>query len=392
VTIRWPFKKIKHKQWVGINLSTLVPSAVIYSQEGIVACESFDQEQGIEALMGWLKANVTHGMPAILVLGDDDYELLLAEAPNVPDEELSAAIEFRIGDLLAQPVEETAIQAVRLPDDAYRGRMSMAHVIASSNEKIQSWVEWAENLHLDIKMITVPELSLLNVLAANSVTQGIALLELGPKQGCIRLYQDGALYLTRQVEVGIDALDLQSEIANDTVDKIKEGKASEIPVEENDLIVAVNEINFDDMVEDGSTELEISELNIVSEDMVNADVDLQLSDKVENIEEPTYVGFAPKAKVNEQQVQSLILEVQRSLDYYESQLGMGQITQLWLMAGDLDLTDVIDAMQPVLTAGIEQPNIAEKLQQNSGIEIAAGCSDINCVTLALGGALAYEFG
>jgi len=405
VTIRWPFKKIKHKQWVGINLSTLAPSAVIYSPQGIVACESFDQEQGIEALAGWLKVNVPHGMPAILVLDDDDYELLLAEAPNVPDEELSAAIGFRIGDLLAQSVEETAIQAVRLPADAYRGRMSMAHVITSANEKIQHWVEWAEKLHLDIQMITVPELSLLNVLAASSVTQGIALLELGPKQGCIRLYQDGALYLTRQVEVGIDALDLQSEIAEEIedkivdkiVDKIEEGKALEAQVEENDPIVAVNEINFDDMLKDDCSELEISELNIVDEEMVNEEItgeeiDLQLDDAVGNIEEPTYVGFAPKAKVNEQQVQSLILEVQRSLDYYESQLGMGQITQLWLMAGDLDLSDVIDVMQPVLTASIEQPNIAEKLQQNTGIEIAAGCSDMNCKTLALGGALAYELG
>ncbi len=386
MTIRWPFKKIKHKQWVGINLSTRVPSAVIYSQQGIVACESFDQEQGMEALTGWLKANVTHGMPAILVLDDDDYELLLAEAPNVPDEELSAAIEFRIGDLLAQAVEDTAIQAVRLPADAYRGRMSMAHVITSANEKIQHWVEWAEKLHLDIQMITVPELSLLNVLAANSVSQGIALLELGPKQGCIRIYQDGALYLTRQVEVGIDALDLQSEI----VEEVIEEKPLEAQVEESDTIVAVNEINLDDMKDEDITELEISELSIVNEEIEGEDLDLQLNDEAKDIEEPAYVGFAPKAKVNEQQVESLVLEVQRSLDYYESQLGMGQITQLWLMAGDLDLSDVIDVMQPVLTASIEQPNIAEKLQQNTGIEVAAGCSDMNCMTLALGGALAYE--
>ena len=99
-------------------------------------------------------------------------------------------------------------------------------------------------------------------------------------------------------------------------------------------------------------------------------------------------GFAPKAKVNEQQVQSLVLEVQRSLDYYESQLGMGQITQLWLMSGNVDLTHLVDAMQPALTANVEQPNILEKLK-HADIKIADSIEEMNSTVMALGGALAY---
>lgn len=384
MTFRWPFSKTKHKHWVGINLSSLTPSAVIYSHEGVVDAQSFDQEQGIEGLELWLKDHTSHGMPCVLVLDDSDYELLLVEAPNVPDEELSAAIEFRIGDLLAQPIEETAIQAVRLPDDAYRGRMSMAHVIASPNEKVQAWVDWAEHLHLQVVTITVPEISLLNVLAVNSINQGIALLELGPKQGCIRLYQEGALYLTRQVEVGIDALDIQDE------DEPEQAAASNTTEEEvvdsADDIVAVNEINLEELSDD-----DFSSDNLDGEE-IGLDLDDSALDTEEdelNIDEGAYVGFAPKAKVNEQQVQSLVLEVQRSLDYYESQLGMGQITQLWIMAGDRDLSNLVDEMQPALTANIEQPNIAEKLNQGAGIRVAATRTGINNSVTALGGALAY---
>ena len=356
----WPFKKLKHKQWLGINLSTLSPSAVIYGQEGISACVCFSPEEGIEALKTWLKANAPHGISAVLVLDDDDYELLLTEAPNVPDDELSAAIEFRIGDLLSQPIEETAIQAMRLPADAYRGRMSMTHVVAVANKKISSWVTWAEKLHLKLEAITVPEMSLLNVLSANAINQGIALLELGPKQGCIRLYQDGALYLTRQVEEGMDALGL-------------------LPDEENN-----SELDLDDVsvVELNSNELDL-ELDDELNEELNEELDIDLG-------ESTYVSFAPKSKVNDEKVQNLILEVQRSLDYYESQLGLGQITQLWLMAGDRDLTDLVDVMQPALTANVEQPNMAETLKKNGDFAIAEGCSGINCVTIALGGALAYE--
>jgi len=340
----------------------------------MTACINFTQEEGIDALESWLKTNAQQDMPVVLVLDTEDYELLLAEAPNVPDDELSAAIEFRIGDLLSQPVEETAIQTMRLPEDAYRGRMSMTHVVAVANEKIKHWVAWAEGLKLRVETITVPEMSLLNVLSVNAISQGIALLELGPKKGSLRLYQDGALYLTRHVAVGIEALDLQSAMA-----EIE-------PVESDEVIVAVNEQSFDELSPDELDLTEISSDELILEG-INSEEDLELNTE---LEESTYVGFAPKSKVDEQQVQNLILDVQRSLDYYESQLGLGQITQLWLMAGDEDLADLVDAMQPLLTANIVQPNMAEKFSQDAGLLIAEECTEINCVTIALGGALAYE--
>jgi MSHA biogenesis protein MshI len=366
VNLRWPFSKTKHKRWVGINVSSLTPGAVIYSNEGIVDAIAYDQEQGIEALELWLKKHVKNGMPTVLVLDDDDYDLLLVEAPNVPDDELSAAIGFRIGDLLAQPVEESAIQAIRLPRDAYRGRMSMAHVIACPNENINARVKWAEKLNLAVEMITVPELSLLNVLAASLVDQGIALLELGQSHGCIRLYQDGALYLTRQVEMGLGALDIN----NNDEGASKNSNHSNVDLEEMKLDDVSKQCSFIE------AEVDLSELQ------------LEATDDERVINQEAYIGFPPKAKVNEIQVGNLVLEVQRSLDYYESQLGMGQITQLWIMSGDKDLTHLVDAMQPALTANIEQPDISCKLIQTLGIKVSNDIN-INKSVTALGGALAY---
>jgi MSHA biogenesis protein MshI len=363
VNFRWPFSKTKHKQWVGISVSSLTPSAVIYSDEGIDDAITFDQEQGIEALELWLRKHAKYGMPTVLVLDNDDYELLLVEAPNVPDDELSAAIEFRIGDLLVQPVEETAIQAMRLPSDAYRGRMSMAHVITCPNDTIKARVKWAEKLNLAVEIITVPELSLLNVLAASAMDKGIALLELGPSHGCIRLYQDGALYLTRQVEMGIDFLGINDD-----------GSVSED-----------NNINLEEMKLDDIS----SEHSFIEGKVPLSELQLEAIDDELIIDQEAYAGFSPKPKVNEVQVENLVLEVQRSLDYYESQLGMGQITQLWIMGGNTDLTHLVDAMQPALTAHIEQPDISCKLVQKLGIKVPDDINDINKSVTALGGALAY---
>jgi MSHA biogenesis protein MshI len=356
VKIRWPFKKLSYQNWLGINLSELNPSAVIYCAGEIVVAVNFSADEGLAALAQWLKKHVKEGMPAVLVLGDEDYQLLLTEAPDVPDDELNAAMEFRIADLLTRDIAETAIQAIRLPKDAYRGRMSMAHVITASNETIEGWVKWAEELKLNIALITVPELCLLNLLALFEIEQGIGLLELGPKQGCLRLYQAGALYLTRHVEVGITALELN-------LNSFKE--------------------------ENITSEIELATLDVETSN--EDELELELADDITSEFDSAadeYVSFSAKKKVNDQQLENLVLEVQRSLDYYESQLGMGQITRLWLMSGDIDLTDLIEAMDTRLTAKIEQPSITEMLK-GMNFHIRGEDKYLNSVSVAIGGALAY---
>lgn len=383
--IRWPFKKISHKHWIGINLSKVCPSAVIYQAGEVISCISFTPEEGQEALTEWLKINAPSGIPTVLVLDDSDYELLLVEAPEVPDDELSAAIEFRIADLLPLPVEDMSIQAVRLPDDAYRGRLSMAHVIASPNTAIQEKVDWAESLELNLKLITVPEFCFLNLLALLDIEQGIALLELGEKQGNLRLYQSGALYLTRHVEVGIDALEIQPSVIEEQVtDEVlelnidKNDSSSEEPDDSEEL--KIETVDFND-VEDNLVELELNN------EAQGEDRNTQEKQN-EELDISEYVGFAPKAKVNEEELQNLILEIQRSLDYYESQLGMGQITKLWLVASGPDLVNLVIAMEPGITAKIEQPNFSEMLNL-LGVETNGCRDDLNHTAVTLGGALAY---
>lgn len=360
--IRWPFKKLTDQNWLGINLSQLNPSAVIYRAGNVVAAKSFSQEQGIDALGRWIKKHAKAGMSAVLVLDSSDYELLLTEAPNVPDDELNAAMEFRVADLIAQDVSATAIQTIRLPPDAYRGRMPMAHVIAAPNEKIKGWVSWATELKLNITSITIPELCLLNILALFDIEQGVGLLELGPDNGSLRLYQAGALYLTRQIEVGFDALEL--------VPADNQEGAGEEGDDDNVTLEVI------DQFEENSDELEL-ELNDVAQ---HVDSELSLDG---------YVPFSGESIVNEQQLENLILQIQRSLDYYESQLGMGQITRLLLVSGGRDLTDLVKLMADQLSVEIFQPDITKRFY-DLNFNIAEDIEELNSTAVAIGGALAYD--
>ena len=355
---RWPFKKKNRDQWIGIDLYEAAPSVVVQSRACIESCASFSQ-QGENALDEWLDANMDAGTPAVIVLDEAQYELLLVEAPEVPDEELAAAISFKIADMLSQPVEEMAIQAFRLPPDAYRGRMSMAYAVASPKETIRDIVDWADKQRLELQQITVPEMTVLQVLAAHNNAQNSAVLELKEDHGVIRLYSDGALYLTRQVEVGFKALGFSAEQPDEQAEEDAAPQSAEHEAEslelsdepENDTDgVLLNELDLDELV--------------LQEEQARDSID-------------------------DQQTENLILEIQRSLDYYESQLGMGQISNLWVFSSQVDLSPLCEKIKPMIHTKTKQLDLNSSLPKAGVVDVSGTCKGLNQSLLSLGGALSY---
>ena len=311
MTLGWPYKKITQPYWLGLHLSGQFMNIAVCCSGTLKRCASIDVGKGTEALACWLNDQALKGAAVILTLSEDDYELLLVEAPEVEDDELSSAIAFRVHDLLPQPLEETAVQAFRLPADAYRGRMSMAYVVAAKNARIEYWRDWLNSLGLELRGITVPEISWLNVLAAHNLEYSVALLELTESKSFIRLYKAGAMYLSRQIDMGIDyisALSLE---------------------DESDLVI------------------------------------------------------------DHDHVERLVLEIQRSLDYFESQLGLGHVSHVWLMGGGRDLSSLVDAMQGLISINIEQPNLNKSVALEAGLKMQESCGDVNKSALALGGVLTH---
>lgn len=188
------------------------------------------------------------GCPCSLVLHPSYYQLLLAEAPPVEGAEMSQAVRWKVKDLLDFPLEQAAIEYFLLPDDAYRGRQKMLYAAALRKSDLQNLVAPVEESGLAVDCVEISELAIHN-LATRLPTEpgGVALVQLHRKGGFINLVEEGSLYLSRRLDVGIDGFD---------------------PVADNSAF-------FD----------------------------------------------------------ALFLEIQRSLDFYESQLGKGIITQLWYSPG-----------------------------------------------------------
>ena len=85
-------------------------------------------------------------------------------------------------------------------------------------------------------------------------------------------------------------------------------------------------------------------------------------------------------------MEKLALELQRSMDYFESQLGMGSVGQIWTLIPDaIELDDVLPELEQAVNTPIRT------LSLESGFNrMAEGSALTASLATALGGSLSYE--
>jgi len=259
--------------------------------------------------------------------------LVMLEKPEVADDELRQAVRWKIKDSLPFDINDAIIDVFEIPGQRERGRTPLVYVTAAEKEFLKQQIKIFEEQGLKISSIDIAELVMRNIASLlPEDQQGVALLKLEPKQGLITLTQDSSLYLARNFDVGYSSL-----VTNTTVSIL-----GEIPAEGD--------------------------------------------------------GLALEQEMPPEQQRSLdaiVLEVQRSLDYYESHFAKPAINSLVIaplpfeipglikyLAGALglqvrmlDLNAVLDMPQPVseeqqangffaIAAALREPALHAQLQES----------------------------
>ena len=114
----------------------------------------------LEAFDALIKQQTPPALPCQVCLSHEFYNLLLVDAPNVPDAELREAVKWRVKDLIAQPIEKMVVDVFRLPADAYRGRMNMLYAALIEKATVSALVAACEREHLTLEGIGIAELAL----------------------------------------------------------------------------------------------------------------------------------------------------------------------------------------------------------------------------------------
>lgn len=149
------------------------------------------------------------GAQCSCVLGPRDYNIYLVEAPQVAEDEVSAAVRWKIKDLLDMPVDEAVVDVFALPEDAFQGRSKMVYAVAASRPSVEQLIDTVDRAGLDLQAIDIPELVMRNISAqVMDDRNGLAFISLKQSGSTMNVSRNGQLYLTRKINtpVGPDAL------------------------------------------------------------------------------------------------------------------------------------------------------------------------------------------
>jgi len=156
--------------------------------------------------------------PAVSVLDPAGYRLLLVEAPDVPADELRAAVRWRVKDLIDFHIDDAVIDVFEMPRHARGGPHRMMYAVTAKTDLVQREIERIEGAGLKLDVVDIPELSLRNVATLLEADErSAALLYLGERRSTLLLVRQGVLYLARHVETGVATLAEAGEVMPELV-------------------------------------------------------------------------------------------------------------------------------------------------------------------------------
>ena len=166
--------------------------------------EACDSEEDMAATFAKIKAGRSKTNSVVPISG---YQLLLVEAPDVPEAELRAAVRWRIKDLIDFHVDDAIIDVFEMPEQSRGGQTRMMYTVAARTDVVQQHVDLITGRGMTLDAIDIPELCLRNIAAVlPEDPDGVALLHLADDHGMLTITRQGLVYLTRRIDTGVNAL------------------------------------------------------------------------------------------------------------------------------------------------------------------------------------------
>lgn len=236
-----------------------------------------------------------------LILGLNDYKLLLAEAPPIPLEDLRVLMPAKVKDSLPWELQDGTNDVFKLPDDAFRGRKKSVYIASAKTNMIRERIDLLHKINIKPKVVGITELTMLGfeeMIKDKNVDSSYGLLTLTDSEGVVNMMHDGTIYLTRRLHIAL------SDLQNKELDKR----------------------NFFDQI---------------------------------------------------------ILEIQRSIDFYESQMGKGGVKNIYILPTSQDISSGFDYIIENISTNITKLNPYEKLKGTSEISTKDKAYCVNCLGEAI---------
>lgn len=141
--------------------------------------------------------------PVSTVLRNDAYQLQLVEMPNVPADELLAAVRWRIKDLIDYPLDEAVVEVFEMPRHANAGSTPTAYAVIARSADVLTQVELMQQVDLPLDVIDIPELCMRNIAVRLPQDEhGVAFLHFAESCGYLIVTRKSVLHIIRRIDVG----------------------------------------------------------------------------------------------------------------------------------------------------------------------------------------------
>nr|WP_307722114.1 agglutinin biogenesis protein MshI [Duganella callida] len=142
------------------------------------------------------------------VLAGGEYQMLMVDAPNVPQDELKTAVRWRLKDMLDFHIDDATIDVLDIPVDSHGvARNHSMFAIAARNSLIQSRQTVFSEAELNLTVIDIPEMAQRNISALlETEGRGLAMLSFDADGGLLTITYKAELYLSRRIDVTLAQL------------------------------------------------------------------------------------------------------------------------------------------------------------------------------------------
>jgi len=146
-----------------------------------------------------------------LVLLPEEYQLLQADAPEVPKHELAAALRWQIKDLIDFHIDDAVIDHIDLPNKNTSGKAQLL-VVTSRQSTIQAHVDTLVTAGINLATIDIAVQATRNIIAQlDSTETSIGLLNLWDDIAKISVILNNDIYINRISSIGLQSLQFISE-------------------------------------------------------------------------------------------------------------------------------------------------------------------------------------
>jgi MSHA biogenesis protein MshI len=148
------------------------------------------------------------GQPCTTLLSPGEYQMLMVEAPNVPDNERKTAVRWKVKDSVSYRIEEATVDVLQIPANKTRSdRAQSLYAIVAPNETIRKRMELFESAKLALTVIDIPETAQRNIAAFfEQPDRALAMLSFDENGGLLTFTSGGELYLSRRIEINTGQL------------------------------------------------------------------------------------------------------------------------------------------------------------------------------------------